>query len=285
MAENKSSRDPKFPTWAPAEVIADWKEKRQKIEDAAREYVEWMKKIPQSDAFFEGGAKYRKEFIERESGVRDLIYRLLTHADMEAVWSVLAKAEVKGSLSQKSIFKACVIAAWYGPHDEEKWTPTERARWIKGIERDANALANKLSGTGLDDYLWEQYESQKFSWDIRQSAAAGLAGEAGPDRKHEFQWRAGSVSELLREMAGRAKYFLKPAVLEKPGDAMARRAYFVRGLTRYCREHLGGPRLALVTVTTAVALEDESISERQVARLIQGRNSDGKSKGKRIRRQ
>jgi hypothetical protein len=272
--------EPKFPKWAPAEIIARWHEENRELEKRERNYDKWLKEIGpriQSDETRRLAEADYKESIARESRVRDLIERMLTRDDMRAVWAAMAKVKPIGSVSHSVIFTACVVRAWSGPRGEEKWTPAERTKWIKDVADLADALAGKLCDTGADEMLWKQYHSEKLSWDMRQFAAAALAGEIPPNHKREFNWMPGQVSELLRNVGRQAKFFLAPAKLGKPGDALARRAYFVRYLSGYCREYMGGPRLALVTATAAIALEDETITQRQVARLVRRTSSDGKA--------
>jgi hypothetical protein len=285
----KLSTEPKFPTWAPEDVVARWREENRGFEEKKREYDEWLNGIAPTIRDKETrllAEEDRQEFLSRESGVRDLLFRILTDENMGAVWPELAKVNRKGRLDvpESSVFASCVIRAWHGPHGEETWTPIARGKWLKQVVKLANDLATLLRGTSVDEILPRRYKTEKIKWLLRNAAAAGLASDSRPHQGRLFEWHPGLASETLEDIARLAGHLLRPAILAKPGDSMSRRAYFVRVLADYFRENFGGPRVALITATAAVALEDKTITERQVSRLI-SLTTDGKSQRKRNRRQ
>lgn len=194
---------------------------------------------------------------------------MLTHEDMRDVWRSLCKVKAYKGASQAKLFALAVDLAWRGPHGESKWRPVEREKWIKEVAQLATALGQKLRGTGADNMLFSRYRSDYTEWLVLSTFAAALKIGGSPrNRSNDFKWTPPKLSDLLREVAQRAKDHLRPSVLKKPGDRNARRAYFVRSLVAHCKQCLGGPRANLVAITAAVVLDDTTITERQVHRLI-----------------
>ncbi len=183
--------------------------------------------------------------LTTEIGVRDLLWRLLTRTEMQPVWTALAKrGDYEGNITHSYMFAVVARRAWMGPREEEAWTPTVRRQWLTDVASLAEKLAGKVERTGAEDFLWR----------------SGIEGQP---------W----TSDLLRELGRSAGRFLAPARLSRPRDPLARRAYFVRIMAKWCRAELGGPCVNLITPTAIVALSDDKLTDRQVYRLIEEEQS------------
>ncbi len=224
-----------FPSWAPDDVIARWREEKKEA-DAGYKH-NWVAV---------GNPKLVAEYRERAFQIPDLLYRLVTDDDMRRVWERITRAgNISGDIPHTTIFAASVIHAWMGPMGgrEQLWSAGARAKWQQDVAVLAERLAVKLQGTGADDFL-----NRTFLHDLGARY---------------------DMSDLLRSLARHARDVLKSGV--PAGHRHSPRAYFVRHLTQYFREYFGGPNRTLVAKTAAVAFNDDAITERQVRRIAPGR--------------
>ena len=177
-------------------------------------------------------------------GCPDMLRRLLTYEGMQDVWIAL-------SLSKKKfpdmVFAAVAVNGFCGPLDEARLTPTQHQKYVAKVQKLARELSRLLRGTHLDFNLMAHLDLLNH-------------GEVG----RHIWWR---FSQLLDNVAAGAPYLAKESAGKRISGEDARRAYFVRQLTKFFREYLGGPRRALVAIATAAAFDDPSFGVRQVTRL------------------
>jgi len=173
----------------------------------------------------------------------DMLRRLLEYEGMQAVWDAL-------QLSKKplpaAIFAAAAAHGFCGPRGEEQRTPAQHRAWLDDVQKLSARLSKMLRGTDLDRELISHL-------DLRR-------GDVG----HAL-W--GRFSEILDSVSSGASYLAAPSAGKRTHGEDARRAYFVRHLTAFFREYIGGPRRELVAIATAAAFDDPSFGARQVKRL------------------
>src|SRR5436309_708098 len=90
-----SLREPTFPSWAPGDVVARWREETRAAAERLRSYDEWAAPMlrDSGEAVRRRAAADRAErLVEFESTAR-LLQRLLTDEErMRSVWEFLSKA-------------------------------------------------------------------------------------------------------------------------------------------------------------------------------------------------
>jgi len=173
----------------------------------------------------------------------DMLYRLLTYEGMQGVWSALR-------LSKKQMpalaFAGSAGFAFCGPRGEASLTPRKHRAYLEKVQKLSAELAKLLHGTDLDRMLVSRL-------DLYRSDVGHLT------------WMR--FSEILNSVASGARYHATASAGKRTHGEDARRAYFVRHLTGFFREFLGGPRRELVAIATAAAFDDPSFTARQVIRL------------------
>jgi hypothetical protein len=266
--------EPKFPSWAPPEGIAQWREEVRAADERARSFDAYCRAMVESASKDARGAAALKaaNFPVARAALRTdldrvphLFQRLLTDPEMEAVWTFLAKAGTYAcGIPHTVLFCAEVRRAWRGPVGEEQWTRGEREQWAKDVTNLAQELASRLQGTRADDFLWRRYSREWTAWTLRPGAPA----QSTEDGLAAFNWHPGQVSDLLRSIACRSETLLAPALLRRPGHSLARRAYFVRRLDDWCRQAMGKRRMMLIHKTAMVVLEDKTLDRCQIYRLL-----------------
>lgn len=180
--------------------------------------------------------------VEAHEGCRDMLHRLLLHPEMQKVWETLErKGFYQGSITHSYMFAAAARRAWMGPQREETWPRAQREQWALEVETLSTKLAGLLEQTDADDNI------------LMRNGVHCVGGMSG----------------LLRSLGGGAGDHLAPALLSRPGDVLAKRAYFVRSLAEWFRASLHGPRVDAIRRTWK-ALSGEEISERKVLELIEG---------------
>ncbi len=242
-----------FPSWAPPEVIARWREEARAV--AQRPQSLKRQRLIASSGTGDVSTDVRHADLR---GVPGLLERLLTDALMARVWERLTRAGNYGAgegIPYTVLFTAQVIRAWRGPHGEERWTAAKRRYWARKVAAVCAELAHLLRGTGADDYLWRMYFQ-------------------GAPALERAEWHPGQVSDALRSIAALNEHLLVKSTLGRPGDAQhARRAYFVRSLGAWLQAAFDAPCARLLADTAAVALEDASIEATTVSRLIRNRGT------------
>jgi hypothetical protein len=177
--------------------------------------------------------------------VPDMLERLLTCDDMALVWQGVRKSS---KLFPVEVFAAAAAYSYHEPWDrEQRMTPAQHRKWLKRVSRTADKLAKLLRGSALDSLLVDQF-------DLRTTV------------RERYVWQ--SFSSILGGVPTIARHGKRMGGTRTVGPH-AQRARFVRHLTGFFREYLGGPRRSLVAVTTEVAfnLPPGTFTERQVARL------------------
>jgi hypothetical protein len=126
---------PKFPSWAPKQVITEWEEKVKEIEY-------WFKKFPT---------------VEHETEEADLLARLLTYHDMNNVWRKLPKYNIKPTLfcSMVQLSNSYIDAK---PHN---LTPKEYAEWLSDVKTTALKLRNLIQHSDYDRIFQESYHQKR----------------------------------------------------------------------------------------------------------------------------
>lgn len=173
----------------------------------------------------------------------DMLHRLLTYEGMQRVWDALRLS--------KKMFPAVVFAgsagfAFCGPRGEARLTPAEHRAFLENVQKQSAKLSKLLRGTELDLQLISRLQL---------------------NHRDVGRFYFCRFSEILDSVASGARYHAAASAGKRTHGEYARRAYFVRHLTGFFREYLGGPRRALVAIATAAAFDDPDFTERQVIRL------------------
>lgn len=242
---------PGFPRWAPVAVIDRLNKERARLDALSR---------PPPGNFTKGGEYQQSRERQRRALAAscELMYRLLTYDDMLRVWDALqssqqrtiygldSKAPQASGFSQAEAFVGAALHGFRGPWGEARLTHAEHRAFLADVQKQCEKLSKMLRGTDLDQRLISRLEVSHH--------------ETG-----RMVWPC--FSDMLDSVASGARYFATASAAKRTHGEHARRAYFVRHLTGFFREYLGGPRRELVAIATAVAFDDASFSKRQVQRL------------------
>lgn len=177
-------------------------------------------------------------------GVPEMLERLLTRDGMARVWREVRRSS---KLFPVEIFAAAAAFSYHEPWDlEERMTPGAYREWRARVSSAAEQLADLLRGSALDSLLIDQL-------DLRTTA------------RRRYLWQR--FSHILGGVPSIVRYGSKRTGGTRTVGVHAQRARFVRHLTGFFREYLGGPRRELVAITTAAAFDLESFTKHQVIRL------------------
>jgi len=173
----------------------------------------------------------------------DMLCRLLTYPDMQSVWDALRLSK---KMWPALVFAGAAGFAFCGPRGEARLTPGQHQAYLGKVQKLSADLCKMLRGTELDRMLIERLDLYR------------------DDVGHACWMR---FSEILDSVASGARFYAAASAGKRTHGEDARRAYFVRHLTGFFREYLGGPRRELVAIATAAAFDDPSFTARQVIRL------------------
>ena len=174
----------------------------------------------------------------------DMLHRLLTHDDMRRVWERLRLSPKRYAVL---IFAAAAGSGFCGPRGEARLTPKQHKEHFAKVRQLSAELSEILRGTDLDYQLV-----------VRSDLINNDVGR--------LYWSR--FSEILDNVDSVARHFATASAGKRTHGEHARRAYFVRYLTGFFREYLGGPRRELVAIATAAAFDNpRSFTARQVIRL------------------
>lgn len=181
----------------------------------------------------------------------------------------------------------------------ELMTPAEFDRWVSRVQKTAGRLAQLVQATNLDSYVRRDHYLRYRDLERRgalgmyvaQREMKGGVEDYLPLPKDDWsvftrcerQYKPPPLSELLRRLAREVekadtrlfgvldfKLFNFDGNgrhgMSKPRHPQARRQFFVRALTSFCQERLGGKQRRIVADVTSVAFQSD-ISQREIIRL------------------
>lgn len=263
----------KFPDWAPPEVIDIWRALRDKRQLELSETIDFLLKTAERKrqlADVREVERMAREWIQEESITRnlELLHRLLTYPDMDAVWKKLQSLKTPRNFksSNAEVFARAALAAFHGPAGSERKTPKQRGEWLNEIRDTAIHLARLVECSEFDDFLIHQHQKRILKA-IRKNAAKILIGGEPSDMK---DWPAGPglISDTLRALAESVPEIARKPLSDRPGAGeQATRIYFVRFLTDHLRKSYGQPLRKVVMLTTIAAFNNPDFTERQVIRI------------------
>lgn len=249
----------RFPSWAPQEVISEWKE-------ACDEVDYWKRRFPAA---------------EPDTEKADLLYRLLTYPDMKSVWEKLPKYKIRAT-SFASMVQLSSIYIETKPHN---LTPKEYESWLIEVKETAMKLAKLIELSRYDQLLQERYFSKRNKLMLENIVGHSLKtfdpnidAEQHAKTEPEYnQWpdlSPGLLSANLRKLAildsddqvGLLGTEQSSVKLEKPKHPNAKRSYFIKKLTQLIRSETGQPLREIVAKTTATVFDDPTLTERQIIR-------------------
>ena len=229
-----------FPTWAPPGVIHYLGEYELQLEHYAAE--------------------------DPRRGCPALLRTLLVEQRMKRVWEALLESKKPMA---SLIFAAAACHGFLGPRCEEGLTPAQHKAFIEKVRKLSTKLSNTLRGGHLDEavmsHLALPYNARALS-----ARVDGCTERPGQPRWNRF-------SEILDSVASAAPYLCPKNADKRTHGEKACRRQFVKHLTAFFDEYLGGSTRPLVVDATGTAFDDPNFSDRQVRRNAP-RSSDRKTK-------
>ena len=184
--------------------------------------------------------RYKKD--DPRQACPPMLSRLLSDPEMMRVWIGLEKSPKPFAIE---LFVATVCVGYQGPRGEASLSPAQHQRWREKVVKKARELADLLRGQDLD-----------FILALKMDLSSHHSGEAFYSRFSDLLDDVSPFSELAPASAAKRTH-----------GADARRAFFVRSITRFFLQYFGKPHRAHVARATAAAFEDPGFDERQVKRL------------------
>ena len=200
-----------------------------------------------------------------------MLLRLCTSDDMKSLWLKLGGRDaIEGEIVRHGfLFLQVAVRGYFGPVGEQKLTPKQHEKWLKQIVETSTKLATLIRGAEFDRCMEERGQETYVRWLMAAKPSSRLQNIGPPD---VVEVKMNNLSELVRfsneltEFARRVPKLVPPPIA-RPNGPDARRAYFIRELTGYFVEYFGKPHRNLVTIATAAAFKDATITERQVTRV------------------
>lgn len=257
-----------FQAWVPSACIEVWKEAVAELAKCESETTQFIKNEQEQGRIRNNlnPLTLAKAWVKdgSEFAMERALYRFLTYENMRLAFAALDRKNV----SAAHTIRLCRVGL-IGPTGSETKTPAERAAWLAKVKETALQLAELVELSDLDNVLVRNYQAAHAAALVFHSMADGLSGNknAGSRSYKMFFPKPANLSGFLRKFAEEADVTAGgDLVMDRPRDKDARRAYFVRSLTKFFRDECGMPLRAVVATFTSTAFDCE-ISERAIIRL------------------
>jgi len=254
-----------IPRWAPDSVVTLWEEAKNETFQDVELY---------------GGAS------ELTLEIEELLFRIITNPNMKYAWEKVQNTAYKPKRQPKTDNAALIAMstkiAFIGPSaPSQRLTPKKREEFIEEATSLTNQLIRLVRNSELDRFHQREHWDRKAGEYVRKAAEIFRHGEKYIDcptcKKYQSKferWDRTEFSEtllafqkMIPKLVGQTFTGRDALFLPSPGHKDARRIYFVRYLTRECRQFFGQPLRRVVTDITNASYPDAPLDERTVIRL------------------
>lgn len=175
-----------FPAWAPSEAIEYWK-----LETA--QHQEMLDRFAKSEAA--SGRIVPPELLNEADPSLEMLYRLLSHADMKFAWEEVQKHNIDPML----VIYSCALG-YIGPIGLQTWPTKQRAAKVGRIRDLARELADLVRHTEYEEMLLPQWRQVRTRVRAEQALHAGLTGAPTP-KDQTGRFMPPPISRILDQIA------------------------------------------------------------------------------------